>query len=67
MKGLDTESILSKERQVMLIMEMQQHIRKMLDKSLLPPSMTLSTTVSPIPPSASARDSQRKDGVVCLL
>jgi hypothetical protein len=66
-KGLATESILSRDKQVVLIMELQQHSRKMLDKNLLIPSITLKKTVNPIPPSASLSDNQRNAVEVCGL
>ena len=59
MKGLATESILSKERQAVLIMELQEQSRKMADKKEVLPRILLRKTASPIPASARPRDSQR--------
>ena len=58
-KGLATESILSNDIQVVLIIELQQHRRKMDEKNILFPRMALRNTANPIPPSASPSDNQR--------
>ena len=59
MKGLATESILSNDIQVVLIIELQQHITKMDERNILFPRMEHRNTANPIPPSASPSDNQR--------
>ena len=59
MKGLATESILSKDRQAVLIMELQEKRKKTAESVELLPRMLVRQTPRPNPVSARPMDTQR--------
>ena len=59
MKGLATESILSKDRHAVLIMELQEKRKKTAENVELLPRMLVRQTPRPNPVSARPMDTQR--------